>query len=75
MATQILEYDSFSDIEFNPQKSVNCRAKAAAIYVGLFNSGKLDEALKSKEDFLDIVYNKASDVYNQLNLFNDNPSV
>ena len=70
LANEILEYDSFSDIEFNPQKSINCQAKAASIYVGLRNSGKIDNALESHEHFLDIVYQTSVSAYNQLDLFN-----
>ena len=55
---QILEYDAFTDIEFNPQKSINCQAKAAAIFVGLSRAKKLEEALLSHDNFLNIVYNK-----------------
>lgn len=31
----LLSYDAFTDIEFNPNKSINCQAKAAAMYVSL----------------------------------------
>lgn len=55
-AREILTYDAFTDIEFNPQKSLNCQAKAVAIYVGLARSGMLKRALRSKGDFLNIVY-------------------
>lgn len=34
-ADQLLQYDAFTDIEFNPQKSINCQAHAAALYVAL----------------------------------------
>lgn len=52
----ILQYDSFTDIEFNPARSINCQAKAVAIFVGLTKSLKLDKALESRENFLKIVY-------------------
>ena len=58
LAQQIVEYDAFTDIEFNPQKSINCQAEAAAIYVSLKKQGKLEEALKNKESFKNIVYSK-----------------
>jgi hypothetical protein len=32
---QLIEYNVFTDIEFNPEKSVSCQANAAAIAVGL----------------------------------------
>ena len=69
LAKQILEYDSFSDIEFNPQKSINCQAKAASIYVGLSNAGEIDIALESHEQFLNIVYEISSSTYKQLDIF------
>ena len=53
---EILNYDSFTDIEFNPKKSLNCQAKAAAIFVGLTRADLLKDALTSKENFLKIVY-------------------
>lgn len=54
----LCDYDSFTDIEFNPNKSINCQAIASAIYVGLCRNNLIDEALKSKEDFLRVVYNR-----------------
>ncbi len=53
---QVLEYDAFTDIEFNPAKSLNCQAKAAAIAVGLSRAGALDAALESVSSFKSIVY-------------------
>jgi len=58
LSKQILEFDAFTDIEFNPQKSINCQAKAAAIFVGLAKEKKLERALSSHTSFLEIVYNK-----------------
>ena len=52
----LMEYDAFTDIVFNPQKSINCQAEAAAVYVSLSKQGLLEEALKDKESFRGIVY-------------------
>ena len=30
--TEILNYEAFTDIEFNPEKSINCQAYSAALY-------------------------------------------
>lgn len=57
LSREILEYDAFSDISFNPKKSINCQAEACAIYVMLKRGNLLDEALKSTEIFEEIVYN------------------
>lgn len=53
---KIMDYDAFTDIAFNPQKSINCQAEAAAIYVSLKKQGMLKEALKDKRQFLKIVF-------------------
>ena len=55
-AEAVMQYDSFTDIEFNPKKQFNCQAKALAVYAGLVTAGKLEEALSSHEEFLSIVY-------------------
>lgn len=56
LTEQLIDYNAFTDIAFNPQKSINCQAEAATIYVSLQKQGLLQEALKSKDAFLDIVY-------------------
>jgi type I restriction enzyme M protein len=53
LAEAITEFDAFTDIEFNPQKSINCQALSAALFVGLKRSGKL-EGIKCFEDFIEI---------------------
>jgi len=51
LAKKILDFDAFTDIEFNQEKSINCQARSAAIYVSLDKLGKLDTVLNSKEEF------------------------
>lgn len=52
LAQQLLEYEGFSDIEFNPEKSINCQAASAALYKALVARGLLDLALSSPDDFI-----------------------
>jgi hypothetical protein len=61
LANKLMEYDSFTDIVFNPDKSVNCQARSAAIYVSLRKEGILEKALKDKNSFLEIVYGETRD--------------
>lgn len=42
-AKKLLKYDGFTDIEFNPEKSVSCQAQAAAAYKSLSVLGLLQE--------------------------------
>jgi len=52
----LLKYDAFSDIEFNPKKSINCQARTCAILVSLIKMDLLDKAVKSPAEFKRIVY-------------------
>lgn len=51
IAGQIEQYRAFTDIAFNPKKSINCQARSAAIYVALSKRGTLEGALASREAF------------------------
>jgi hypothetical protein len=54
LASELLKYDGFSDIEFNPNKSINCQAAAAALYKALAEKKLLKLAMSSPEEFLKI---------------------
>ena len=43
LAQKLLEYDAFTDIEFNPDKSVNCQARTAAMFVALSRLGLVEQ--------------------------------
>lgn len=53
LAKQLLKYDAFTDIEFNPKKSLNCQAKSAALFVSLHYSSTLDFVLQSPHLFIE----------------------
>lgn len=48
-------YDAFTDIEFNPHRSINCQAYSIALFKALVARHCLDSALGSKGAFLDVV--------------------
>ncbi|EJN18248.1 DarT1-associated NADAR antitoxin family protein [Pseudomonas sp. GM80] len=52
---EITSYSAFTDIEFNPEKSMNCQAYSIALFVSLHEQGLLDKAIASKESFLSTV--------------------
>lgn len=60
LAKAILDYDVFTDIEFNHNRSINCQARAAAIFVGLHKKGELEEKLSSPETFATVYGNGLS---------------
>jgi hypothetical protein len=68
LASQIASYEAFTDIEFNPEKSLNCQARSAALYLSLSQAGLLDEALASKGAYLRILGAGAGEV-SQRDLF------
>lgn len=43
LSRQLTEFDAFTDIEFNPDKSINCQARAAALFVSLSRQGLLEQ--------------------------------
>lgn len=55
IANKLLNYQGFTDIEFNPKKSINCQARSCALYVSLVKRGKLEEALSDRSLFCDIL--------------------
>ena len=53
---QVLSYDAFTDIEYNPKRSINCQARSVAKVVGLARAGILAEALRTPVAFLELGY-------------------
>lgn len=56
-ADELDDYDAFTDIEFNPKKSINCQAYSVALYKSLAGRGLIDDALANKLSFLQIIGN------------------
>ena len=48
---RLAQLDGFTDIEFNPEKSVNCQARSCAFFVALEKRNALDKAMISFENF------------------------
>lgn len=51
LCKEIINYTAFTDIEFNPERAINCQAKSVALFVALYRQGVLDEALSNIEIF------------------------
>jgi hypothetical protein len=52
---ELEEYNAFSDIAFNPEKSLNCQARSAALYLGLKQARLIRDCLESRERYFSIV--------------------
>ena len=44
-------FQGFSDIAFNPNRSINCQARAAALFVSLSKNGLMDERIFQDKDY------------------------
>jgi hypothetical protein len=52
LAAGLSEYDGFTDIEFNPLKSLNTQARSCALYVALARTRTLDQVTADRAVFL-----------------------
>ena len=50
-SSQLVNFDVFTDIEFNEKKQINCQARACAIYAYLLRTNSVDYYLSSLENF------------------------
>lgn len=54
LAGSLLVYDAFTDIEFNPNRSLNCQARAAALFVALSRENMIQQC-KDFDAFLKLL--------------------
>ncbi len=52
LVERLLQYSAFTDIEFNPKRSINCQAYSAALYVSLKKGGRITELLEDWTAFI-----------------------
>lgn len=50
LAQELTKFEGFSDIVFNPKRSLNCQARAAAQFVSLSKNGLLNEQILQDKD-------------------------
>lgn len=56
---QLESFLGFSDIVFNPNRSLNCQARAAALFVSLSKNGLIDEQIfEDKDYYFELMTNK-----------------
>lgn len=58
VSSHLLSYKGFTDIEFNPEKSINCQARSAALFVALSKRDLLNLAMRSREDYFAVILSK-----------------
>lgn len=52
---ELVSYDGFTDIEFNPERSINCQAYSLALFKAFQLRGLLEVAMSGRESFLKVV--------------------
>jgi hypothetical protein len=60
ISSELVKFDAFTDIAFNPERSINCQAHAAALYVSLYHKGLVEEVLDDRSMFLRAFTDEAS---------------
>ena len=56
LVERVMMFDAFTDIEHNPERSINCQARSVAKVVGLARAGLLEDAMQSPRAFLELGY-------------------
>ena len=51
VSSSLINYDLFTDIEFNEKKGLNCQARSCAIYSYMLRTGTVDLYMDSMESF------------------------
>uniref|UniRef100_A0A832MPM2 Uncharacterized protein n=1 Tax=Pseudothermotoga hypogea TaxID=57487 RepID=A0A832MPM2_9THEM len=57
LSEKVTEFSAFTDIEFNPKRSVNCHVRSAALYVSLYRRGLIEKALRSPDNYKMVIRN------------------
>ena len=52
---RLFRYQGFTDIEFNPSRSINCQARSCALFVALMWRKQLDRSVSSRSGFLQLL--------------------
>lgn len=58
LSEKLFYFKGFSDIAFNPNKSINCQAHAAALFVSLHQSGGIESVIENVESYISLITSK-----------------
>lgn len=64
LVSMVTDRDGFTDIEFNPERSINCQARSVALFCALFHNDILDESMQDRDYFLSLYPGRVSDPHN-----------
>ena len=69
LAESVVNFDGFTDIEFNPKKSFNCQARSLALYVSIQRKRDVVALVKDPVSFVDFCYPRKTSQAAQPSLF------
>ena len=79
--TRLSRYKGFTDIELNPERSINCQARSCALFVALMHKHVLEDAVGSPEAFVGLIAShsyrpqlRQADENTPTSLFNSEPT-
>ena len=52
---RLCHYAGFTDIEFNPARSINCQARSCALFAALMTKNLLEKAVESPRAFIELI--------------------
>jgi hypothetical protein len=58
----------FTDIEFNPQRSINCQARSMALFSSLKSRHLLEDAMENQQSFLQVLQQYAYNAHTTVSL-------
>jgi hypothetical protein len=58
LADRLFEYQGFSDIVFNPKKSLNSQARSAALFISLSTCGELQNVLEDRQYYIKLLMSR-----------------
>ena len=56
LLVELRRYSGFTDIEFNPEKSINCQARSAALATGLDRQNLFVPSMEDQASFINVCY-------------------
>lgn len=60
LKSRLRQYVGFTDIEFNPARSVNCQARSCALFAALMSNDLLEKAVESPSAFIELISRRSS---------------
>lgn len=55
LKSRLCQYSGFTDIEFNPARSINCQARSCALFAALMSNDMLGKAVESPSAFIYLI--------------------